>query len=348
MVYCTLFGSNYLDKGMTMIDSLLDVSPDSIVYVLCMDDLTLQALNRFYLFSVHTISLEEFEDGELKLIKNNRTFAEYCWTSTAKLIRYVIKKGIDRCTYIDADLFFYRNPDYLIEEMINQKCTVQVVPHRFPNNKRGRIQEKESGKNCVQFNTFTNSDDSIELLEQWIRQCVEECSLENGGDQKYTDSWGQLTFVNVSKNGGAGIAPWNITRFRRVKNKILTVFDIEEKKEYDLVFYHFQNVTSLDKYRIIIQPLLAYGRLDKELVKSLYHNYLRKLFANKNLVEKEFGYLPIVTKYVSDLNDKDSFFKRVKRALKMKPSEILRKILYKKRFITRKKIAIFDIRNANK
>lgn len=42
---------------------------------------------------------------------------------------------------------------------------------------------------------------------------LDECSVENVGDQKYTDSWSELEFVNVSQNGGAGVAPWNVTRY---------------------------------------------------------------------------------------------------------------------------------------
>ena len=38
MVYCTLFDSNYLDKGLVMYDSLVNSSCKFILYILCMDD----------------------------------------------------------------------------------------------------------------------------------------------------------------------------------------------------------------------------------------------------------------------------------------------------------------------
>ena len=107
MIYCTLFDSNYLDKGVVMIESLNDVDKDALVYVLCMDDLANKILHELNISCCRIIPLEEFEDEDLLKIKESRSRGEYCWTCTAKLIKYVINYyDHEMCTYVDSDLFF--------------------------------------------------------------------------------------------------------------------------------------------------------------------------------------------------------------------------------------------------
>ena len=40
-VYCTLFDKNYLDKGLVMMESLVNADQNAFIYVLCMDDTVL-------------------------------------------------------------------------------------------------------------------------------------------------------------------------------------------------------------------------------------------------------------------------------------------------------------------
>lgn len=341
MSYCTLFGSNYLDKGIAMIDSLKKVDADTDVYILCMDDLTHRILKGYYATGVNLINLEEFEDNELLSVKNSRSFGEYCWTCTAKLILFVLDRYDEICTYVDADLFFYNNPACLIEEMKANNCVVQVIAHRFAPTIRGKQLSKTSGKFCVQFNTFTRDNRSINLLKQWIRQCVDDCSWENGGDQKYIDNWNQYDFVNVSDNAGAGVAPWNINRFCSKNGNYNNIYDRFEKKTYDLIFYHFQNVTNVDKTHVLVLPFLEYGKLDKKLVNALYYDYITLLVTYKKQMNADYNYLPMTERYISDVNDGKSFLQRIFTSFKKRPSEIIRKILYRLRTVTRRNLAFF-------
>lgn len=304
MVYCTLFDSNYLDKGVVMIQSLLSVDVDGKIYVLCMDQKCKEVMDALNLPSTYTISLNEFEDDELLSVKPYRSKGEYCWTCTAKLIKFVILHFQNEiCTYVDSDLFFYNDPSVLISEMLESKCSVQVISHRFPNTISGRYHEKENGRNCVQFNTFQRRSDGMILLDKWIQQCINHCSVESAGDQKYTDSWSDLSFVNVSKNGGAGIAPWNITRYKYVDEKDV-VYDRYEKQYYQMIFYHFQNVTYLNRYTVKIMPIIQHRVVDRKLLNHIYIPYLLKIEEVKSVLEKEYGVLPQISVYISNSEKK--------------------------------------------
>lgn len=342
MVYCTLFDSHYMDKGIVMINSLLRADPQAQIHVLCMDDKCRTVLADYYRDApdgVVPIALSDFADGELTELQKQRSRAEFCWTCTARLIRFVLERiDGDACTYIDSDLYFYQNPAVLIEEMRQKQCTVQVVPHNFPPDARRQRREETIGKNCVEFNTFTKESRSLALLDTWIRQTTEECSVTTGGDQKYTDAWGDLPYVSISQNLGAGIAPWNVERFRQRDGRLYDRFD---KQSFDLVFYHFQNVINHERHRVTIEPLFHCRTIDKKLVLALYMPYLRELELAKRELESRYGILPLVQKYVASSSGADGAGK-VSSFLKMPFSR--KKAVLENRLLrfTRKKIGVVD------
>ena len=60
----------------------------------------------------------EIEDEALLKLKEERSKAEYCWTCTPVTIEYVLKHFKEpSCTYIDADLYFFADPQVLFDEM---------------------------------------------------------------------------------------------------------------------------------------------------------------------------------------------------------------------------------------
>lgn len=311
MSYCTLFYDNYLDKGWCMAESLHNVDPDANIYILCMNDRCYTILKDLSLDGVCLIQINQFEDQELLEVKNQRSLAEYCWTCTGKLIKYVLMNyGEDVCTYVDADMFFYSNPNVLYDEMKKDNCSVQVVPHRFPNSTRGRIQEIDSGKNCVQFNTFTKEDRSLRLLDLWISECINECSYRIKGDQKYTDNWGEYAFVNVSNNQGAGVAPWNITSYKLMNNAI---YLRNRNKKCELIFYHFENIVYINRKEVLIEPPIQYWKMDFSLIEKLYIPYLLNLENKKTILEVNYNWCPVAKVYSAE-NDKSkqSLISRIK------------------------------------
>ena len=73
MNYCTLFDSNYLDKGIVMIESLISKDTFEKIYVLCMDAKCKTVLDDWNIKGITTITLEEFEALELLEIKPKRS-----------------------------------------------------------------------------------------------------------------------------------------------------------------------------------------------------------------------------------------------------------------------------------
>lgn len=275
-ILCTLYNSLYLDKGLVLYDSLSDCCHNFILYVLCMDDKcyeVLSDLNQEYLIPIR---LSDLEKGDTALLeaKANRPIGEYCWTCSSSLVRYILRVfKHEICTYIDADMYFYSDPQVLVDEMLAAGKSVMVTPHRFPANDEDLA--KTVGTYCVEFNTFCNTTESLEALEYWRNRCLECCSnLGDGihwGDQKYLEELVEkFDCVYVCQNKGAGVAPWNIILYKM--------------QDTPFIFYHFQSIRYLSRYDIDIN-IKTYKEVDLGLVDSLYYPYLKKIESKKRFLE---------------------------------------------------------------
>lgn len=305
-VLCTLYNSLYLDKGLVLYDSLCKCSKDFKLYVLCMDDKCYEVLTDLHQEYHIPIKLSDFEKGDEELLKakGNRSMAEYCWTCSSSLIRYVFNHYLEPiCTYIDADMYFYSDPQLLVEEMINSEKSVMVTPHRFPK-KNERLSQKV-GIYCVEFNTFMNNSESLEVLEYWRNRCLECCSnLGDGihwGDQKYLEELVEkFSCVHVCQNAGAGVAPWNIILYKMsttYNNDYLMYRELNEI--IPLFFYHFQSVKYVTR-QIINTAIPTINAIDFSLVDSLYYPYLCKIEVKKQMLEEKYDVSYLITYHPSD------------------------------------------------
>ena len=260
--YCTLFDSNYLTRGLAMYETLKEHSGDFHLYIFAFDTASYTLLKKLDLEFVTVVSLQEFEDEELLSIKDSRSAGEYCWTCTPSTIKYCIETyGLDSCTYLDADLYFFDNPEVLIEEMGDK--SVLITEHRYTPE---YDQSTTSGIYCVQFMTFKNDENGMKVLNWWRDACNNWCyaRFEDGkfGDQKYLDDWTtRFEAIHVLENLGGGVAPWNIQQY-----------DVSSD-DFNLIFYHFHNFKFLNNDRV---ELGKYRLRDRD-IRLLYKPYILHL-----------------------------------------------------------------------
>ncbi|HTL61926.1 MAG TPA: hypothetical protein VL261_09790 [Nitrospira sp.] len=240
--FCTLFDRNYLYKGLALYHSLLAHCQDFRIWILCMDEITWDLLDKLKLEKAHLIRICEFEDRELQQVKPTRTVAEYCWTCTPSLPLYVLRRNpsLDSIAYLDADLFFYSHPRPIYDEV--DDGSIMIIEHRFPPHlKHFEI----NGIYNVEMLMFRNDAPARECLQWWRERCIEWCyyRLEDGklGDQKYLDDWPtRFPGVHVLQHKGAGVALWNVMRYAVTKQENAVYID-----EAPLIFYHFHQFTLL-------------------------------------------------------------------------------------------------------
>jgi hypothetical protein len=275
--FCTLFDSNYLLKGVAMLQTLKQHCPDAHIHVLCIDDATHEILTQMHLPHVTCLPLSEVEDEALLAAKLDRSLAEYCWTLSPCLPWYVLQHNpdIDFITYLDADLYFYSPLLPLFEEIGD--ASIVIIEHRFP----AALKHLEvNGRFCVEWVSFRRNGQGLACLARWREQCIEWCfhRLEEGrmGDQKYLDQWpDRYSDLHILQHPGAGIAPWNYSQhdFGRSDEELITVDGVP------LVFYHFHQFQLLSNgcfdrlsgaYRAMgVEPQKVYEKYEVALTEIL-------------------------------------------------------------------------------
>jgi hypothetical protein len=263
--FVTLFDSLYLPQGLALHRSMQRHVPDYTLWILCMDDEVHGVLNMLKLPSVRLLRLSKLETKELKQVKPTRTKGEYCWTTTPFSPRFVFEAdaSVGRVTYIDADIWFRKNPAPIFREFEASGKHVLITDHAYAPDYDDSL---TSGQYCVQFMTFVRAGGET-VRAWWEARCLEWCfaRVEDGkfGDQKYLDDWPErfAAQVHVLQNKELLLAPWNATRFPHGA----------------AVCWHFHGL------RILAKPNTALGidcgsyPLPTTTLRNVYANYLDDL-----------------------------------------------------------------------
>ena len=282
--FCTLFDSAYLSRGVAMLRSLHANLEQSVCYVFAFDETTERVLSQLALPGVRIVGMKAFENADLLTVKPTRSRAEYCWTSTPWTIQYVLDTtDADACTYIDADLYFYRDPGVLLEEAAG--TSVLITEHRYtPQYDMSAL----SGTYCVQFIRFGADPNGREALTWWRDRCIEWCydREEDGkfGDQKYLDDWTtRFRGVHVLGHHGGGVAPWNVQQYAIDSSPEGLLIERRATKEiFPLVFYHFHY------FRMYDDGTVDLGNYDipEKIRSTLYAPYLKALESARDEVAR--------------------------------------------------------------
>ncbi|HEY8734114.1 MAG TPA: hypothetical protein VIL90_06070, partial [Puia sp.] len=282
--FCTLFDSNYTSRGLVLLESLKKVSSEFHLYIVAFDDECYHYLQTLNEKDLTVISLAEFEDEKLKLVKPLRTAAEYCWTCTPSIILYCINKfDLPSCIYIDADMVFFDDPMTLINE--NGNKSILITEHRYT---RDYDVSATHGIYCVQFMYFKNDENGLKALNWWRDRCLEWCFayLEDGkfGDQKYLDDWTErFTGVHVLQHPGGGLAPWNIQQYSlEYANDGIFISDKKNQTRHPVVFFHFHGLKFFSDNSVACSGALY--ELDRNVKEILYFPYIRRLLETGNHV----------------------------------------------------------------
>lgn len=277
--FCTLFDSNFLPYGLSLLESLEEHCPNFKLWILCMDKLAEAQLKSFNLKNIELIHLDEIENDRLLQIKESRSKGEYCWTLTPFLPGFILNKSkeIKRITYLDADLFFFESPKTLIRELLESKKDVLITEHAFAPE---YDQSEKSGRFCVQFLTFQANKGAFEILNWWQDRCIEWCfnRCEEGkfGDQKYLDQWPTLFCekIHILEQKSKTQAPWNANFF----------------SDAAPVFFHFHGLRIISDKKIRL--FLGYEINRKKML--LYKKYIDVFKRKITLMQKNGIPIPIL------------------------------------------------------
>jgi len=261
--FVTLFDSAFFPAGFCLHRSLMKFAQPFRLWVICLDELSAGVLKDLALPSVTPLPLPAFETPDLLRVKGERSTIEYYWTLTPFTFQWVFEQDaeVHRVTYLDADLYIFKSPSVLLDEM-SDDSHVLVTEHAYGPQ---YDQTDTAGRFCVQFTSFRRSAPAQRIMQWWQDRCLDWCynRVEPGrfGDQKYLDEWPSLfgDDLHIVRQRELTLAPWNIRHF------------YANHGPYFPVFYHFHGLRMASPHVI----RLSHGyRLPRES-RHLYRVYLR-------------------------------------------------------------------------
>ena len=218
--FVTLFDARYLPRGLALHASMVRHVKAFHLWIVAADQDCATALQRLSLADVTVLVLEDLLFEELAAVRSSRTMAEYLWTVTPHLFAWVfaLDKSFQRLTYLDADVYFLKDPSEYFSSFGQSGASVGLTEHGYHPVFDATT---TSGRFCVQFLTAIRGD-SESILTRWAEQCREWCfnRFEGGkfGDQGYLTDWpsryGDSVYI-AEISGFQG--PWNAYRFEAEK-----------------------------------------------------------------------------------------------------------------------------------
>ena len=285
--FCTYFDHRFLPQGLALLESLRKRRKEFVLWVLCLDESCQQAVALLAAPEVRPIALSLLEaaDPSLRQAKNNRSLIEYYFTCSPVWPLYLLgaHPEIRRITYLDADLFFFSDPQALLDA--TREASIAIIPHRFPVKQKER---ERFGRYNVGWISFRNDDHARACLRWWRQQCLEWCydCVKPGrfADQKYLDEWPKrFKHVQIIDHKGANLAPWNLGNYQVKETPDAIMVD-----DKPLIFFHFHGVKRIRSWLYDVQ-LAAYGLvLSGAVRRAIYRPYLQALEAGTFLAGRLF------------------------------------------------------------
>ena len=269
-----------------MIVSLRRWLPESRIVVLCIDKETKERLEALSFGNLILICIEETLDEEVLALRNERTLAEFCWTLTPIALEMGLKYSPNGVvTYLDADLFFFKNPHVLLEKITKSNKSITITPHDFSSHLMDLM---IFGKFCVQWITIFDDKYGRQCLTTYKKQCLEWCHAfiddDRFGDQKYLDAWPKMYKDNLlilEPALGFG-APWNM-RKNTISHDGENGYVIKDR---ELIFFHFHQF-KIFKNTHFFWCSSSYGRVSSA-GRSMYKEYERAVLEARRLLGSQY------------------------------------------------------------
>ncbi len=283
--FCTVAGSSYLFKVVTLYRSLEAYSADFMLYVCCIDDETKAALDKLHLPRCIAVSADALGDNGLVALRSQRSASEFCWTLKSHFLLWLLtEKGLTDAVYLDSDVAFFSDPRQLYDDW--GTASVYLCRQRdldWVEQKYGKYQAGVIG--------FRNDEQGVAAVRWWRDKCRAWCfaAPETGqyGDQKYLDDIPALFHsVRISTHRGIDAAPWN-TVYNN--NYPISVSDGKVQIDGDpLVAYHFACVDVIDERHFDLWNLSGIT-IGQTISNAIYVPYLAKLRESITEVQAKTG-----------------------------------------------------------
>jgi len=243
--FCTIITSNYFPYAAALYRSLIKFHEDEKLIVLVCDEGSLN------------FSTSAFPGIEIIRLKNIMSFGEterlyskyyhdnmdaFRWSMKPVLLTYLLKNGYEKLMYVDCDIFFFNDYDFLFDDL--NTSSILLTPSwrtiDYKKNEEEFLSLYTDGLYNAGF--IAASKIGIAALEWWTQACSYKIAIdcEHGlfVDQRYLDAM-PLMFPNIKavSHKGCNISVWNQHECRRILVDQEVLIDGKDP----IVFIHFNN-----------------------------------------------------------------------------------------------------------
>lgn len=275
--YCSYCDHRYLPRALALYESMRRHCGPFRFWLLCLSDECYQAARALALPNLEPVRLQTLEaaDNALASAKRERTTVEYYFTLTPSLMAWLLRANphIDVLTYLDADIYFFSSPRFLLREFADHATL--IVPHRFsPRN----FERRKWGLYNVGWVSFRRDQDGLACLEWWRRSCLEWCrdivEEHRYADQKYLDQFPKrFQRVQIASHPGVNLAPWNLDNYTLSSEPGET----PHVEGMPVIFFHFHRLRRITPFLWHTRHRQYHAPFNREIRVALYAPYLEAI-----------------------------------------------------------------------
>lgn len=244
--FCTVISANYLPYAQALHYSLSRFNPEICLQILVSDvikeDFIPETLDKHCIIHFTEDVCKNGTAKDIFVKYHSEYHNEFRWSMKSVFLRYLIKeKEFEKVIYVDGDIFFFNDYDFLFKELDNSN--VLLTPHwRSINPDLDEVHFKILFREGMYNAGFLAiNSDGVPAMEWVAKVCLYSCakgSFEGQYfDQVYLDAL-PIYFdkVKIVKHRGCNVAIWNMVECERVVQNDGSVLI---NNEYPVIFIHF-------------------------------------------------------------------------------------------------------------
>lgn len=285
---CTIITPDYLGFAFALHDSLQVASESDVeMFVLiAVEDVEIDNLPKRE--SLHYVAMDEVCSSGLGLKLRSKYFntniSAFRWSMKPVLLKHIlVNLGRDKALFLDGDLFFYQDPQFLFDALDYNRFLVtphwrSTDPHKDPRNFGELFNQGIYNAGFVGVNQH-----SIEILDWWATACEYKCEISHAeghhADQTYLNLVPvYFEGVEIIRNKGCNVANWNKIECPRtvVEGGRVLIAGV-----YPVVFIHFTGSTMrgiMYGKDGLLRPMLDtyFASLEKNGIKDMKARLVKK------------------------------------------------------------------------
>lgn len=241
--FCTITTADHLYKTMALYDSLIAISSEIWLHVLCIDG-TFTAEGQQHITYYSPDVLSEIPSAQEIITKYTSSHNKLRWCLKPVFLRYLTGEKAEKAIYVDNDIYFYGDFRFLFDHL--DQYNFLLTPHNYPRDPGRNQNWLEANFKVGLYNAgfIGVNKTAAESLSWWAACCAYRCEKNplrgTFDDQKYLDL---IPVINeqafIVRHRGCNVAEWNKDIIPRSEQNGQVMLD----QIYPLIFVHYNGTT---------------------------------------------------------------------------------------------------------